>query len=139
MSSRRHSPECSDAGVRPGAEAGASGPFVLAVDSGGSGLRVALGALDRSAAVGTTVCAEPVRTGPAGIDAGHLLEQLLPAARLLLHRHGSNSGSGEGSTITAVAIGAAGMATLGGQLRAELPSAWSRRSACAGWLSPPMP
>ncbi|MFF2411895.1 N-acetylglucosamine kinase [Streptomyces sp. NPDC058092] len=123
MSSRRYSPESSGAGVRPGAETGASGPFVLGVDSGGSGLRVALGALDRSAAVGTTVCAEPVRTGPAGIDAGHLLEQLLPAARLLLERHSCGSGSAEGSAITAVAIGAAGMATLGGQLRAELPSA----------------
>lgn len=58
---------------------GTSGPFVLGVDSGGSGLRVALGNVGMSAPVGTTVCAEPVRTGPAGIDAGHLLEQLLPA------------------------------------------------------------
>ncbi|MFF2962573.1 N-acetylglucosamine kinase [Streptomyces sp. NPDC057963] len=95
------------------------------MDSGGSGLRVALGALGRSAPVGTTVCAAPVRTGPGGIDADHLLEQLLPAARLLLGRHVSGGGSGgpEDSAITAVAIGAAGMATLGGRLRTELPPA----------------
>lgn len=65
---------------------------------------------------GATVSGEPVRTGAAGIDAGHLLEQLLPMARTLLERAG-------GGTVSAVAIGAAGMATLGGQLRAELPSA----------------
>ncbi|MFF8845448.1 N-acetylglucosamine kinase [Streptomyces sp. NPDC015127] len=89
---------------------------VLGVDSGGSGLRVALaeaGALDKA---GTAVSAEPVRTGPDGIDAGHMLEQLVPMARSLLER----SGGGEPA---AVVIGAAGMATLGGRLRAELPAA----------------
>lgn len=92
-------------------------PFVIGVDSGGSGLRVALGPVGGERPVSTTVCAEPVRTGPAGIDARHMLEQLLPAARKLLDE------AGQGATIVAVTVGAAGMATLGGQLRAELPAA----------------
>ncbi|MFF9352525.1 N-acetylglucosamine kinase [Streptomyces sp. NPDC014734] len=92
------------------------------MDSGGSGLRVALGTVEADGAVETTVCDRPVRTGPAGIDAGHLLEQLLPAARRMLERHGAGAGPG----IVSVAIGAAGMATLGGQLRAELPAALER-------------
>ncbi|WP_335935549.1 N-acetylglucosamine kinase [Streptomyces sp. PTD5-9] len=92
------------------------------MDSGGSGLRVALGAAHADRALDTAVLGEPVRTGPAGIDANHLLEQLLPVARDLLDRHGADTGS----EVAAVAIGAAGMATLGGQLRAELPSALER-------------
>ncbi|MFB8116830.1 N-acetylglucosamine kinase [Streptomyces sp. NPDC055962] len=96
---------------------GGRGPFVLGVDSGGSGLRVALGGPDATHPVATDVCAEPVRTGPAGIDAGHLLEQLLPAARRLLER------AGPGASVSAAAIGAAGMATLGDRLRAEVPAA----------------
>jgi N-acetylglucosamine kinase-like BadF-type ATPase len=97
---------------------GGTPPVVLAVDSGGSGLRVA-------AARGTEILGEPaasrdpVRTGAGGIDAGHLLEQLLPMARRLL------DGVGCGRP-AAVAVGAAGFATLGGQLRAELPSALAR-------------
>ncbi|MET7370238.1 BadF/BadG/BcrA/BcrD ATPase family protein [Streptomyces sp. NPDC005566] len=93
------------------------GPFVIGVDSGGSGLRVALGTVGAEHPVSTTVCAEPVRTGAAGIDAGHMLEQLLPAVRRLLDE------AGPGAAIAAVTVGAAGMATLGGQLRAELPAA----------------
>ncbi|MER8089105.1 N-acetylglucosamine kinase [Streptomyces sp. NPDC087532] len=119
MSSRGRSPENNAAGAGRDGSTSATGPYVLGVDSGGSGLRVALGSVGASAPAGTTVCAEPVRTGATGIDAGHLLEQLLPAARRLLERHGA----GTGSRIAAVAVGAAGMATLGGQLRAELPSA----------------
>ncbi|MFF1378972.1 N-acetylglucosamine kinase [Streptomyces sp. NPDC058308] len=102
--------------------------YVLGVDSGGSGLRAALhvarGArrsepvrsvgLTRSADL--TRSAGPVRTGPRGVDAGHFLEHLLPMARALLEQAG-------GGRITAVAIGAAGLATLGDDLRAELPSA----------------
>ncbi|MGW7709100.1 N-acetylglucosamine kinase [Streptomyces sp. NPDC054771] len=131
MSAPRRSLESTAA--RAGAEGAAvSGPYVLGVDSGGSGLRVALGAVGGSAPVATRDCEGPVRTGPAGIDAGHLLEQLLPAARLLLEQCGA-----AGSGIEAVAIGAAGMATLGGQLRAELPAALEdalgvRRLALAG-------
>lgn len=96
---------------------GAPGAFVLGVDSGGSGLRVALGSVDARRPVRTEVCAEPVRTGTAGIDADHLLEQLLPAVRRLLEREGP------GASVTAAAIGAAGMATLGDGLRAEVPTA----------------
>ncbi|MCL6734893.1 N-acetylglucosamine kinase [Streptomyces neyagawaensis] len=97
---------------------GGEGPVVLAVDSGGSGLRVAL-------AVGGTVVreplasGEPVRTGTSGIDAGHLLELVLPRARQLL------AGAGR-ERPEAVAVGAAGFATLGERLRAELPSAFAR-------------
>jgi N-acetylglucosamine kinase-like BadF-type ATPase len=113
---------------------------VLGVDSGGSGLRIALGvARDaedlRTAGVVTT--SEPVRTGPRGIDADHLLEQLVPAARSLLADARADlseldAGSGPGAAagadlaaggIAAVAVGAAGMATLGDDLRARLPVA----------------
>lgn len=93
------------------------GEYVLGVDSGGSGLRVALGTVGADAPLDTEVCAEPVRTGPRGIDAAHLLEQLLPAARSLLARHSA------GDRVATAAVGAAGMATLGEQLRAELPAA----------------
>ncbi|WSC91214.1 ATPase [Streptomyces sp. NBC_01754] len=97
----------------------AGGPeeFVLGVDSGGSGLRVALGAVRTGRRLSTAVCAEPVRTGPSGIDAEHLLNQVLPAARRLL------AGAGPDATVAAAAVGAAGMATLGDQLRERLPSA----------------
>ncbi|WP_327299851.1 N-acetylglucosamine kinase [Streptomyces sp. NBC_01197] len=113
--------------------------WVLGVDSGGSGLRVALAdaanpALTESAASGSTasgtqasvslvsesvVSRVPVRTGPRGIEAAHLLEQLLPMAGELLGHAG-------GAGVSAVAIGAAGMATLGDDLRAELPAALER-------------
>lgn len=104
--------------------AGASGRVpeaVLAVDSGGSGLRVVL--VPRggpAAAVASPVLSgEPVRTGPRGIDADHLLAQLLPMARRLLGNAGDPG-------LRAVAIGAAGTATLGDRLRAELPPALAR-------------
>ncbi|MEV6398206.1 BadF/BadG/BcrA/BcrD ATPase family protein [Streptomyces sp. NPDC051907] len=102
--------------------------WVLGVDSGGSGLRAALtraagdpdgpGGPDAAVPGAHEVVEsrEPVRTGTGGIDAGHLLEQLLPMARGLLERVG-------GGSVRAVAIGAAGMASLGGRLRAELPAA----------------
>ncbi|WP_326648249.1 N-acetylglucosamine kinase [Streptomyces sp. NBC_01750] len=89
---------------------------VLGVDSGGSGLRVALAEAGNPGKAETEVSREPVRTGAAGIDAKHLLDQLLPMARALLDRAG-------GGTVSAVAVGAAGMATLGDRLRAEVPAA----------------
>ncbi|MBT2401941.1 N-acetylglucosamine kinase [Streptomyces sp. ISL-100] len=104
--------------------------WVLGVDSGGSGLRVALA--DASDIGRTKIAAsrEPVRTGHAGIDAAHLLEQLLPMARALLGNAEDRDGAAEDPdgaaypvTIGAVAIGAAGMATLGDDLRARLPGA----------------
>lgn len=95
-----------------------TGGWVLGVDSGGSGLRTALARPGPGAPepVGRTSSPDPVRTNAAGIDAGHLLEQLLPAARSLLETAG-------GGRVDTVCVGAAGMATLGEGLRATLPSA----------------
>ncbi|UCA50715.1 ATPase [Streptomyces sp. WA6-1-16] len=123
----------------PAGDPAGPGAYVLGVDSGGSGLRVALGRVEEPGPLATTVSAEPVRTGPGGIDAGHLLDQLLPAARELLDRASAATPTGAGSdaaralgtpaggasagAVAAVAIGAAGMATLGDRLRAELPGA----------------
>ncbi|MGX6739746.1 BadF/BadG/BcrA/BcrD ATPase family protein [Streptomyces peucetius] len=103
--------------------------WVLGVDSGGSGLRVALadagdpagpradaGPGGREYCAATANSREPVRTGGAGIDAAHMLEQLVPMARDLLERAGAGP-------LSAVVIGAAGMGTLGGPLRVELPAA----------------
>lgn len=101
----------------PAVAATARGAFALGVDSGGSGLRVTLGPVEAGRPAHTAVCPEPVRTGADGIDAGHLLEQLLPAVRRLLAQ------AGPGAVVVAAAIGAAGMATLGEQLRARLPDA----------------
>ncbi|MFI0961616.1 N-acetylglucosamine kinase [Streptomyces sp. NPDC021080] len=116
---------------------GQSPAVVLAVDSGGSGLRVALaphGAPgdDRSPVrrgapapppptpLGAPLISrEPVRTGPRGISAGHLLDQLLPMARRLMAEAGAER-------LGAVAVGAAGLATLGDELRDELPAALER-------------
>ena len=96
--------------------------WVLGVDSGGSGLRVALGhpAPDGPPRqVGTVAVDSPVPTGPRGIDAGALLERLLPAARELLARAAPHATG----RVAAVCVGAAGMATLGEDLRARLPQA----------------
>lgn len=97
-----------------------AGAYVIGVDSGGSGLRVALGTVGTSAPVATTVCAEPVRTGPDGIDADHLLGQLLPAVDRLTR---DALGTRTPVPVAALAVGAAGMATLGDQLRTLLPQA----------------
>ncbi|MEU3051404.1 BadF/BadG/BcrA/BcrD ATPase family protein [Streptomyces sp. NPDC006984] len=99
--------------------AGGTAPWVLGADSGGSGIRAALAP---AGALGTAVsgsCREPVRTGPGGIDSGHLLELLAPMAHDLRERSG-------GPALSAAVVGAAGMATLGGRLRAELPGALER-------------
>jgi N-acetylglucosamine kinase-like BadF-type ATPase len=103
--------------------------WVLGVDSGGSGLRIALGSTPPAETAGlqsagsfTTVAstsAEPVRTGPSGIDAGHLLDQLLPATHALMAEAGAGA-------LSAITIGAAGMATLGDGLRSALPGALAR-------------
>ncbi|MGW3355314.1 N-acetylglucosamine kinase [Streptomyces bungoensis] len=93
-------------------------PGYLAVDSGGSGLRVAVGVPGRApSARGAT--AEPVRTGDRGIDPGHLMAQLVPLVRDLTEQ------AGLGDLGTAV-VGAAGFASLGDALRAELPGALGR-------------
>ncbi|MFC9388584.1 N-acetylglucosamine kinase [Streptomyces venezuelae] len=108
---------------------GPSGGLVVGVDSGGSGLRIALADAASGAVLGTRASREPVRTGPGGISARHFLDQVLPAVHALTEPHG-------GRPVVAVAVGAAGMATLGDELRAELPgafaSAWGvRRLALA--------
>ncbi|MFG2888601.1 N-acetylglucosamine kinase [Streptomyces sp. NPDC048248] len=94
------------------------GRLVVGVDSGGSGLRFAVARADDPDArpVATRACDQPVRTGPTGIDAGHLLEQLLPVVEELRRTAG-------GGEVAAVCVGAAGMATLGDDLRARLPGA----------------
>ncbi|MFC7894289.1 N-acetylglucosamine kinase [Streptomyces sp. NPDC057381] len=95
----------------------------LAVDSGGSGLRVVLGTAgdggEGPRVTGRRASREPVRTGARGIDPGHLLGQLLPMARAL----GEEAGVDRLGTVV---VGAAGLATLGDALRAELPGALAR-------------
>lgn len=100
---------------------GAGRGLVVGVDSGGSGLRVALARAVDGRVLETVASREPVRTGRGGIDAGHLLDRLLPAVEAMTGR-----AAGAGDRIVAVAVGAAGMATLGDGLRAELPGAFAR-------------
>jgi N-acetylglucosamine kinase-like BadF-type ATPase len=95
-----------------------SSPGILAVDSGGSGLRVVVGTVDRGA-LGRRSSTVPVRTGARGIDPGHLMEQLVPMVRALAAETGVSRPG------TAV-VGAAGFSTLGDALRAELPGALAR-------------
>ncbi|MGV4986444.1 N-acetylglucosamine kinase [Streptomyces sp. NRAIS3] len=93
-------------------------PGYLAVDSGGSGLRVAVGVPGR-APTARRESREPVRTGARGIDPAHLMAQLVPLARA------SAAEAGVAELGTAV-VGAAGFASLGDALRAELPGALAR-------------
>ncbi|WP_053666958.1 N-acetylglucosamine kinase [Streptomyces sp. MMG1121] len=95
-----------------------TGAGYLAVDSGGSGLRVAVGVPGRAPAA-QRASHEPVRTGAQGIDPAHLLAELLPLA------HAAAAEAGVAGLDTAV-VGATGFATLGDALRAELPSALAR-------------
>ncbi|MER8159056.1 BadF/BadG/BcrA/BcrD ATPase family protein [Streptomyces sp. NPDC094472] len=105
---------------------------VLGIDSGGSGVRVAVA---RAAAPGcsaeqpptcsssptwssplTWSSSTPAAVGDRGIDAESLLARVLPAAQELLREAGARH-------LGAVCVGAAGMATLGDDLRARLPDA----------------
>ncbi|MGW7434382.1 N-acetylglucosamine kinase [Streptomyces sp. NPDC054861] len=97
-----------------------AGGWVLGVDSGGSGLRIALAHAGDGRVVETVSSGEPVPTGPAGIEAAALLRQVLPAVEAM------RLSAGAVDAPAAVAIGAAGMATLGGELRAVLPGALER-------------
>ncbi|WDF36011.1 BadF/BadG/BcrA/BcrD ATPase family protein [Streptomyces sp. T12] len=90
----------------------------LAVDSGGSGVRVVVGTVDRGVPA-RRESREPVRTGERGIDPGHLMEQLVPMVRGLVAESGVDR-------LGAAVIGAAGLATLGDALRADLPAALER-------------
>ncbi|MEV5505517.1 N-acetylglucosamine kinase [Streptomyces orinoci] len=96
--------------------AGTTTGQVLAVDSGGSGIRVALAPVDAGAPALTWSSLSPVRTGERGVDARSLLARVLPAARELLRQAGAEE-------CRAACVGAAGMATLGGDLRTVLPGA----------------
>lgn len=93
-----------------------SGGWVLGVDSGGSGVRVSLARADGTARSATVSSKRPAVVADRGIDADSLLDEVLPAARELMRAAGAE-------TLTAAAVGAAGMATLGDDLRAVLPGA----------------
>lgn len=90
--------------------------FVLGIDSGGSGVRVALSRGDGPVNGLTWSSPTPAVVGGRGIDAEGLLARVLPAAHALLREAGSDG-------VAAVCVGAAGMATLGDDLRAKLPDA----------------
>lgn len=90
----------------------------LAVDSGGSGMRVVVGTVGRGA-LARRESREPVRTGERGIDPDHLMGQLVPMVRALTAETGV-------AQLGAAAVGAAGLASLGDALRAELPGALER-------------
>ncbi|MEV6054336.1 BadF/BadG/BcrA/BcrD ATPase family protein [Streptomyces sp. NPDC052107] len=93
-------------------------PGYLAVDSGGSGLRVAVGVPGRAPAA-QRESREPVRTGARGIEPAHLMAQLVPLAR-------ASAAEAAVDGLDTAVVGAAGFATLGDALRAELPDALAR-------------
>ncbi|WP_460062047.1 N-acetylglucosamine kinase [Streptomyces sp. YKOK-I1] len=94
------------------------GHGILAVDSGGSGLRVAVGT-SGAGALAERSSPVPVRTGERGVDPGHLMAQLVPMVRAL------EAQTGVAGPATAV-VGAAGLATLGDGLRDALPLSLAR-------------
>ncbi|GAA2304206.1 BadF/BadG/BcrA/BcrD ATPase family protein [Streptomyces hawaiiensis] len=94
------------------------GSGFLAVDSGGSGLRAVIGTAERGP-LARRASGEPVRTGERGIDPEHFMAQLVPLVGALTREAGA-------VPLTTVAVGAAGMASLGDGLRAELPGALAR-------------
>ncbi|MEU0582974.1 BadF/BadG/BcrA/BcrD ATPase family protein [Streptomyces sp. NPDC006132] len=103
---------------RPVTTPAPDGSGFLAVDSGGSGLRAVVGTAERGP-LGRAVSGEPVRTGERGIDPGDFLARLLPLVRASAAEAGR-------VPLTAAVVGAAGLASLGDALRAELPGALAR-------------
>ncbi|QKV91494.1 ATPase [Streptomyces sp. NA02950] len=97
-----------------------AGAYVLGIDSGGSGVRVGVARAQVSGGSAekplTWSSPTPAAVGERGIDAAGLLSRVLPAARELLREAGVRR-------VAAVCVGAAGMASLGDDLRATLPSA----------------
>ncbi|GAA2476689.1 BadF/BadG/BcrA/BcrD ATPase family protein [Streptomyces longisporus] len=114
MSGAGDGPGTGAAGHR--ARAGTTG--ILAVDSGGSGLRVVVKRTDDGPPA-QRESREPVRTGVRGIDPDHLMAQLVPMVRALIAETGV-------SALRTAVVGAAGLASLGDALRAELPGALGR-------------
>ncbi|MFE1248640.1 N-acetylglucosamine kinase [Streptomyces sp. NPDC058735] len=96
----------------------AGGSGFLAVDSGGSGLRAVVGTAERGPLARRT-SGDPVRTGDRGIDPEHFMARLLPLVRALAEETGP-------LRLEAAVVGAAGLASLGDALRAELPDALAR-------------
>ncbi|SFF57320.1 BadF-type ATPase [Actinacidiphila alni] len=90
--------------------------WVLGIDSGGSGVRVAVARSDGTEASEPAVSARPAVVGEHGIDAASMLDRVLPLADGLLRTVGAG-------TLAAACVGAAGMASLGADLRAVLPGA----------------
>jgi N-acetylglucosamine kinase-like BadF-type ATPase len=103
-------------GASEGSSSGGSG--FLAVDSGGSGLRVVVGTAEHGP-LARRASDEPVRTGDRGIDPEHFMARLVPLVRALTAESGP-------VRLTAAVVGAAGLASLGAGLRAELPGALAR-------------
>ncbi|WP_432251592.1 N-acetylglucosamine kinase [Streptomyces sp. HNM1019] len=106
---------------------GGAATHVLGIDSGGSGVRVGVARADAYGGYAaenpltgppplTWSSSTPAVVGARGIDAEDLLARVLPAARELLHEAGARR-------LGAVCVGAAGMATLGEDLRTRLPAA----------------
>ncbi|MBL1096684.1 ATPase [Streptomyces sp. 205] len=94
---------------------------MLGIDSGGSGVRVGAACVAPVSGGSTEKpltwsSPTPAAVGEHGIDAAGLLSRVLPAARELLRGAGV-------PRVDAVCVGAAGMASLGDDLRATLPDA----------------
>lgn len=137
-------------GAGTGAADGGARPtgWVLGVDSGGSGVRVALAPVNGTGRRSVRRTDAPVATGVSGIGAAGLLDAVLPAVRAMLAEAAGNTGDPSGSApdgtggngaprggapfsrtappVLAVAVGAAGTASLGEELRAALPAALGR-------------
>ncbi|MEV4789847.1 BadF/BadG/BcrA/BcrD ATPase family protein [Streptomyces tuirus] len=96
----------------------AEGSGFLAVDSGGSGLRTVVGTAERGP-LARREAGEPVRTGERGIDPEDFMARLVPLVRALTAEAGA-------VPLGTVVVGAAGLASLGDGLRAELPGALAR-------------
>lgn len=94
------------------------GSGFLAVDSGGSGLRVVVGTAE-GGPLARRASDDPVGTGDRGIDPEHFMARLVPLVRSLTAETGP-------VRLTAAVVGAAGLASLGAGLRAELPGALAR-------------
>ncbi|MFJ6139765.1 BadF/BadG/BcrA/BcrD ATPase family protein [Kitasatospora sp. NPDC092286] len=109
----------------------AGGSWVIGIDVGGSGIRLALAPdawpADLSRAR-TVELASPARISGAGHDADALLGRLLPALGPLAAsvRADGRADGRTGGCVSAVAIGATGMALLGRDLAAKLPAPLAR-------------